>query len=162
MKTFDVLTLVSNKEKIAEVGGIKPLIALAASKNIGVSIEAVAALANLAVNGIVVQLHGKSSHFGVLDANELAIANEGGLEPIIDGATSDSLDLQSQCARALRNLSVNRKCIILICKLMNLALNKKIIVDLGGIEALRMLVNSHNDRICQQSHRALVNLGYAE
>lgn len=43
-----------------------------------------------------------------VDANELEIAREGGLEPIIDAATSDSMDLQSQAARALRNLSVNR------------------------------------------------------
>ena len=43
--------LVSNKEKIAKCGGIKPLIALAKSKHVGVAVEAVAALANLAVNG---------------------------------------------------------------------------------------------------------------
>lgn len=40
-----------NKERIAKAGGIKPLIALASSKQIGVAVEAIAALANLAVNG---------------------------------------------------------------------------------------------------------------
>lgn len=43
----------SNKEKIAECGGIPPLIQLAGSPHIGVAVEAVAALANLAVNGII-------------------------------------------------------------------------------------------------------------
>lgn len=42
------------------------------------------------------------------DANEVEIAREGGLKPIIDGARSESVELQSQVARALRNLSVNR------------------------------------------------------
>jgi len=44
------------------------------------------------------------------DANEVEIAREGGLKPIIDGAYSESVELQSQVARALRNLSVNRTC----------------------------------------------------
>lgn len=34
---------------------------------------------------------------------------EGGLIPILEGARSSSIDLQSQCARAMRNLSVNRE-----------------------------------------------------
>ena len=42
---------VDNKERIAKAGGIKPLIDLASSRQIGVAVEAVAALANLAVNG---------------------------------------------------------------------------------------------------------------
>jgi hypothetical protein len=41
----------ANKERIAKEGGIEPLIELASSKNLSVCIEAVAALANLAVNG---------------------------------------------------------------------------------------------------------------
>ena len=43
----------------------------------------------------------------LLDANEVEIAQEGGLVPILDAATSNNMDLQSQAARALRNLSVN-------------------------------------------------------
>jgi HEAT repeat protein len=42
-----------NKAKIAEAGGIPKLVNLAGITAIGVRIEAVAALANLAVNGIV-------------------------------------------------------------------------------------------------------------
>jgi HEAT repeat protein len=41
-----------NKAKIAEAGGIPKLVSLAGISAIGVRIEAVAALANLAVNGI--------------------------------------------------------------------------------------------------------------
>lgn len=43
--------VVANKERIARAGGIKPLIALSSSKQVGVAVEAIAALANLAVNG---------------------------------------------------------------------------------------------------------------
>jgi HEAT repeat protein len=86
------LSAVSNKAKIAQAGGIPPLVQLADSPNMGVSVEAVAALANLAVN----------------DQNEVEIARAGGLEPILQGARSDHEELQSQAARALRNLSVNR------------------------------------------------------
>lgn len=39
--------------------------------------------------------------------------------------------------------------------------NKQLITDLGGIEALQALINSPNERICQQATRALVNLGAA-
>lgn len=42
---------VKNKELIAAAGGIRPLVELANSKNLGVCVEAIAALANLAVNG---------------------------------------------------------------------------------------------------------------
>ncbi|KAF1791308.1 Armadillo-type fold [Phytophthora cactorum] len=122
---------VDNKERIAKAGGIKPLIDLASSHQIGVAVEAIAALANLAVN----------------DANEVEIARKGGLKPIIDGAHSESVELQSQVARALRNLSVNR--------------TGKQASDRGAgrVEALQSLVRSTNDRICQQATRALVNLG---
>lgn len=50
------LLLVDNKERIAKAGGIKPLIDLASSRQIGVAVEAIAALANLAVNGNVQQI----------------------------------------------------------------------------------------------------------
>lgn len=43
------------------------------------------------------------------DESELQIVREGGLAPILEGATSSNVELQSQCARALRNLSVNRE-----------------------------------------------------
>lgn len=43
---------VDNKVKIAEAGGIEPLVGLLRVSNIPVAIEAAAALANLAVNGM--------------------------------------------------------------------------------------------------------------
>lgn len=48
--------IVANKERIARAGGIKPLIALASSKQVGVAVEAIAALANLAVNGKLLEM----------------------------------------------------------------------------------------------------------
>lgn len=104
------------------------------------------------------------------DANEVEIARKGGLKPIIDGAHSESVELQSQVARALRNLSVNRTFSFVLLKhssprtntggtARGTAENKQAIVELGGVEALQSLVRSTNDRICQQATRALVNLG---
>jgi hypothetical protein len=106
------------------------LIYLAKSDNISVSVEAIAALANLAVD----------------DTNEVDIARLGGLEPILDGASSSHLDLQSQSARALRNLSVHPD-------------NKIAIRKLNGVQTLRELVRStEDDRIRMQASRALSNL----
>lgn len=41
------------------------------------------------------------------DSNEVEIVRGGGLAPILAGAQTPSPDLQAQCARALRNLSVS-------------------------------------------------------
>ena len=57
-----------NKVTIAEKGGIQPLINLIERSDENVKVEAVAALANPAVN----------------DENEVAIAEFGGLPPIVD------------------------------------------------------------------------------
>ena len=89
-----------------------------------------AALANLAVN----------------DANEVQIARDGGLRPILEGAESPSTDLQAQAARALRNLSVNPA-------------NQVKLVDLGGVPILQALTRSSNSRTSQQAARALANMG---
>jgi hypothetical protein len=129
---------VNNKQKIADDGGIDPLVRLAGSPNVGVKVaisfsapfpnlgrlcllfcdltlfltflrgqvEAIAALANLAVN----------------DNNEVEIARSGGLQPILQGAQTENMELQSQAARALRNLSVNRKCFFLFVALLGDAL----------------------------------------
>ena len=121
----------NNKELISKAGGIAPLIELAKSRNMSVSVEAIAALANLAVN----------------DNNEVEIAELGGLAPILDGANTDHLDLQSQSARALRNLSVNEG-------------NKEKIIALGGVNILKKLIrNCPSDRVRTQASRALANLG---
>lgn len=112
-----------NKPKIADAGALPKLIRLAGVHQMAVRIEAIAALANLAVNGRSV-LHGGFCLFA--DNNELLIVRLNGLEPIVGGAAlaADGLDnlmgktdkeislleeLATQCARALRNLSVNGK-----------------------------------------------------
>lgn len=143
-----------NKRLIALAGGIPKLVQLAKSPLCSIKIEAVAALANLAVN----------------DANEVEIVNAGGLEPIIEGATfsASALDLggrvgakgdsaafvgtteqfeelAAQCARALRNLSVNPS-------------NKDEIVRQGAAATLSLLINSMNERVAQQARRALKNI----
>jgi hypothetical protein len=138
---------VDNKRSIADKGGIPQLIRLASNSSIPVRIECIAALANLAVN----------------DYNEVEIVRLGGLGPIVAstalasdnlrGGGSDSPDdgganieeLGAQCARALRNLSVNPS-------------NKEAIVRLGTKEYLEVLAVSTNDRISQQARRALRNL----
>ena len=101
----------------------------AAHGGVGVRVEAVAALANLAVN----------------DKNEQEIARVGGLEVILDGAKAPSVDLRSQCARALRNLSVNTD-------------NKARLRDLGAIPLLRDIAASRGTRAAAQAQRALENL----
>ena len=99
-----------NKNLIAAAGGIPRLVLLAGSTLMAVRIEAIAALANLAVN----------------DHNEIEIVRYHGLEPIVNGlvVSSDGLnhhhnksekelqlleELATQCSRSIRNLSVNRK-----------------------------------------------------
>ena len=65
--------------------------------------------------------------------------------PILKAAASDNLELQSQAARAMRNLSVNPD-------------NKEMIRKLDGVEILARLSESDNERIQQQATRALNNL----
>lgn len=133
-----------NKRLIARLGGIPKLIRLCMFTHVSVKIEAVAAIANLAVN----------------DDNELEIVQLGGLEPIVS-ATIESADrlssakgvddvdyyeeLASQCARSLRNLSVNSR-------------NQSKLLQLGVLPALQSLARSSNDRISHQAKRALKNL----
>lgn len=117
----------------------------------------------------------------ILDQNEVAIASAGGLEPLIHLASNDSnQELQAQAARALRNLSVHGNCVIFVIALIHsrtlylsdngkitlsknvftqLADNKARIIELGGVQPLRRLAESGNDRIRQQASRALINLG---
>jgi hypothetical protein len=119
-----------NKRRIAESGGIPGLIRLAKQSSLPVKIEAIAAIANLAVNGQLTTLSLLISSIS-LDDNETEIVREGGLEPIVHcagiaaagmeeagGKSSltqreiDNLEeLGAQCARSLRNLSVNRESI---------------------------------------------------
>ena len=80
-----------------------------------------------------------------LDDNERIIAAAGGIGPIISCASSKSPELQSQAARALRNMSVDMR-------------NKRRIVELGGYQILCALVNSNSERVIMQAQKALQNL----
>lgn len=83
---------------------------------------------------------------GGADANEATIAEKGGLPPIIAATKSVDVELQSQAARALRNLSVREE-------------NKDMIRSLGGVEPLKVMASSTTERISKQASRALLNLG---
>lgn len=136
-----------NKRKIAEGGALPRLIELSNVSIVSVKIEAIAAIANLAVN----------------DANETEIVRLNGLPPIVNGMALASRccaeggskgvvgsieqyeELAAQCARALRNLSVNPA-------------NKAQILGLGALPHLQYLSTFKNDRISPQARRALRNL----
>lgn len=178
-----------NKSKIADAGGISRLVKLAGHKQISVRIEAIAALANLAVNGeqrstsIEFQQSPMNHLFCFSDNNEVEIVRVGGLDPICEGCALAANGLSSgassrqerellhleelatQCARALRNLSVNRKfglhlfmCTLLTCFS---ATNKSQMSVLGVSRHLQLLANYPNERISQQARRALRNLEYS-
>ena len=70
----------------------------------------------------------------------------GGLPIILSCCRQPVTELQSQAARALRNLSVY-------------ASNKEIIRKCDGVDILLTLSRSQHDRICMQATRALNNLG---
>jgi len=140
--------LLENKRTIAVAGAIPKLVRLTQPEiSIAVKIEAVAALANLAVN----------------DVNEVEIEQAGGIVSIIAALVSamgyvethvtardreyyNAEELIAQCARSLRNLSVN-------------AANKTVIIDAGATPLLQKLTRFSNERIVLQSNKALQNLG---
>jgi len=138
-----------NKLKIGKIGGIPRLVRLAASPALQVKIEAIAALGNLAVN----------------DFNELEIVKDGALVHLAASAAVAAQymqqargrrsregahweELAAQCARCLRNLTVN-------------PLNRAAVVDSEVVPALKIFSQSTNDRIAQQSSKALRNLAAA-
>jgi len=138
-----------NKLKIGQIGGIAKLVALAGSNTLQVKIEAIAALGNLAVN----------------DYNELEIVKQGALGQLASSAMLAAQHLQqargkrdremqnweelaAQCARCLRNLTVN-------------PLNRSQVTASGVVPALKVFGQSHNERIAQQSSKALRNLSAA-
>ena len=138
-----------NKLSIGEAGAIRPLIHLANSRKLEVKIEAVAALGNLSVN----------------DRNEVEIVREGALTTL-ESAAALSLrfllnfgesgkkrdrecanweELAAQTARCLRNLTVNQA-------------NREKVIECGVVPVLKQFATSGNDRISQQSSKALKNI----
>jgi hypothetical protein len=151
-----------NKVTIAGAGAIPPLVTLVKTSPIAVQIEAIAALANLAVNGACVCRECSSCcDRACADRNEELIAEHGGIEPIVRAVMSvegsDSVttvgkkhvtlvqELRAQSARALRNLSVRVE-------------NKAKIRASGGERVLHSLAESHTERTSSQALKALKNL----
>ena len=89
-----------------------------------------------------------SCHPRRLDTNEEEIAKLGALPLVLAAAKSNDPELQNQGARALRNLTVNAK-------------NKELVKALDGVALLNTLSSSSNERVRQQSLRALANLSQA-
>lgn len=133
-----------NKRHIVTAGAVEPLVRLMHCEDLSVGIEAVAAVANLAVNA----------------DNEADLVAGGALEPIVEGARiaveglydphseeseADLEEMAAQCARALRNLSVNPN-------------NRKTIIDMGGDGDLRRMLKFGNSRMASHAKRALKNI----
>ncbi len=138
-----------NKALIGLAGAIPPLIALAKTSKLEVKIEAIAALGNLSVN----------------DQNELEIVREGVLEALEESAAmalrfllnfresgqrrdkecANWEELAAQSARCIRNLTVN-------------PINREKVIDSGVIPVLKEFATFSNDRISQQSSKALKNI----
>lgn len=109
------------------------------------------------------------------DDNESEIGRLGGIEAVVAVAADTDENVQSQAARALRNLSVCGAC---GCRKVDLgvpahgawnaripplapprtAANKDLIRRAGGVEPLRALLHREG-RVAQQARRALHNLG---
>jgi len=136
----------ANKLQIGQIGGIAKLVRLAGSKTLQVKVEAIAALGNLAVN----------------DYNELEIVKQGALVQLASSAALAAQHLQqasgkrdreqlnweelaAQCARCLRNLTVN-------------PVNRAAVTASGVVPALKVFSASRNERIAQQGSKALRNL----
>lgn len=139
----------NNKALIGRAGAIPPLIALARTSKLEVKIEAIAALGNLSVN----------------DENEVEIVNEGVLEALEESASmalrfllnfresgkrrdkecANWEELAAQSARCIRNLTVN-------------PINRDKVIDCGVIPVLKEFATFSNERISQQSSKALKNI----
>jgi len=155
---------VDNKRRIADAGGIIALLPLLSSTESRVVVESIAALANLAVD----------------DDNEAAIGKAGALGLILNASTTfkDHAEVTNQCARALRNLSVNGTCaagltpprihkangkpaqqILTPCHFAEE--NKEQLMKLGAVAVLQAMAAGGSDKLVAQCKRALTNLGAA-
>ena len=116
--------------RLLSPGGIPELVRCVADGGVNLQVEAIAALANLAVD----------------DAAERLIADAGGISPVVTAATrSSDAELLAQVARCLRNLSVAPP-------------NKALIRDAGGVQLLTRLQAHASQRVAGQATKALLNL----
>ena len=120
---------------IAARGGLQPLVALLSSPHPKARVEAIAAVANLAVDGENEKCLGGMGVFPAL----LATLGESGTK-----VPSDE-DTAVQVARAFRNLTARVE-------------NAQLLLSLNGMASITALVASPEPRISQQASIALENL----
>jgi hypothetical protein len=143
-----------NKARVLACGSVDPLVALAApGAAVPVRVEAVAALANLAVD----------------DAAEAAIGARGGIEAVLDALASADGELAAQAARAIRNLScdpANKARVLAMPAALPLL---RRLAGLGGSGdgsgggggGVGGFCGASDASVRQQTQRALTNLGIA-
>lgn len=122
----------SNMKLISEKQGLQPLIALIAVPQIKTRVEAIAAIANLAVDDVIErQIVVAGTFTNLLDC----------LRPTLPS----DIDYLTQIARALRNLSHNRD-------------NAEALRAAGGVPLLEALAKVSHERIRSQAQAALANI----
>lgn len=120
-----------HKTKIFDRNGLQPLFRLATSASIEARIEAVAAIANLAVDNTL----------------EVEIARMGGIEVVTDILRENTnTELQRQACRAIRNLSVSVR-------------NARELVANDVENVVHKVLDNSSDPTCQrQLEKCLLNL----
>lgn len=124
--------IASNMHLIADKKGLPSLIALVSVPQIKTRIEAIAAIANLAID----------------DANERALVEEGAIVTILDclrPIQPTDVDFLSQIARALRNLTHSPD-------------NSAVLKAAGGVPLLDILAKHPEERVRAQAMAALANV----
>jgi hypothetical protein len=125
---------------IAARGGLPPLAALLSSPSAKTRVEAIAAVANLAVDGEnEVDLVRLGVFEPLLATMGGGAGGEGGFKPPSD------LDTAVQVARAFRNLTARAE-------------NAKVLLSMNGMAAVTALLNSGQAAVSQQASIAMDNL----
>ena len=139
-----------NKRMIAEAGAIPKLVRLTmAGVPTTAKVEAVAALANLAVNDLnEVEIEAADGIRTIVTALQASVEFVESYTGVRDREFNHVEELLAQCTRALRNLSVSPR-------------NKKVMIELGAMPYLQRLLRHSNERIAQQTRKALSNLGHS-
>ena len=132
-KTIANMSVVaSNMRLIAEKNGLPPLILLVSVPQIKTRIEAIAAIANLAID----------------DSNERALVAAGAVKAILDclrPTLPTDIDFLTQIARALRNLTHNNDSVV-------------VVRAENGEALLEKLAENSNERLRAQAVAALSNM----
>ena len=131
--------------QIVEYGGLRLLVPLTKSTDPDVQRLAAHALANLSVNGLQLFILMTMTLIFILADNQALMAQEGGIEMLVDLLSSTQELTQRQSAKALANLGVNVD-------------NKRKIAEAGGIPKLVTLADSAFIPVRIEAIAALANL----